>query len=54
MATVQEVLDWLNTFPRKWNCRGYEGEGGAWIIVDKPDGEVAGKLATEEPRSAHG
>lgn len=38
MVTITKLLDWLKQFPPESNVRGYEGEGGAWIVVDLPDG----------------
>lgn len=35
--TVAEVIAFLRGHPVDWIVRGYEGEGGAWIIVESPN-----------------
>lgn len=32
--TVEQLIKWLQRFHPQCPVRGYEGEGGAWIIVD--------------------
>jgi hypothetical protein len=34
--TIAQVMEFLREYPPDWRVRAYEGEGGAWIVVDKP------------------
>lgn len=35
--TVEQVIAFLKQHPMECTVRGYEGEGGSWIIVDKAE-----------------
>lgn len=48
MVTVSELQEWLKGFPPDARVRGYEGEGGAWIVVDLPNDESESIQAGEE------
>jgi hypothetical protein len=37
VLTVGYLRDKLKDLPDNYEVRGYEGEGGAWIIIEKPE-----------------
>lgn len=50
--TVKELKVWLEQLPDNANVRGYEGEGGSWIIVDdRVTGEELASVPTIDIRS---
>ena len=46
LITVETLRAWLASLPHDARVRGYEGEGGSWIVVDLEDGEES--LNTDE------
>ena len=50
ILTVGYFRDKLKDLPDNYEIRGYEGEGGAWVIVEKPE---EGRYYGEEVLAFH-